>query len=74
MVTALETEWTRPSLDTQMGHEDFDNILRTRIETIVFREETERFFAENSDSVMQAFNRLRLSDNVLKGHPFGVVS
>lgn len=37
-------------------------------------EETQRFFVENSDLVMQAFAFLRLGDNVSKGHPFGVIS
>ncbi len=149
MVTALETEWTRPAFETQIGLEDFKNILRTRIETVVFKsyftagtlsatktyddlgreqykiiidsddpeieqaitlvheiahihykspyanlviqlgvrkdekedkyeefieEETERFFAENSDSIMQTLAFLHLADNVSKGHPFGVIS
>jgi len=135
MTTPLETEWTRPSQDTQMGIEDFKDILRRRVEKVILRpmaldglltaaethddlgrkkyrisinsndpeieqaktlihevahihyespyfnlmqqigikedkyedfieEETERLFAENSDSVMQVFQLVRLANHV----------
>ena len=37
MITALETEWTRPSLDAQMRREDFKDILRRTVEKVIFR-------------------------------------